>query len=74
VVSGTIEKISATSLTLTVAGGQSTIVNIDATTRLRKTATGALTDVTAGEQVTIMGQTGADGSIAAIAVQIGALR
>jgi hypothetical protein len=70
-VTGTVQKIDATSMTIVEQGGQSTIVTIGTTTRLHKTSTAALADVTSGEQVTIIGQAGTDGSITATVVQIG---
>ncbi len=72
--SGSVLKIDGSVVTVAVDGGQPTKVVLGANARLSKTAAATLADVTVGEQVTIVGQAGADGVVAAVAVQIGALR
>ncbi len=72
--SGSVQKAEGNTLTVAVTGGQPTKVLVSADTRLRKTETATLADVSAGSQVTITGQTGSDGSITALAVLVGSLR
>jgi len=62
--------IDSGSMTVAELGGRTITVTLDATTRLRKTMAVTLADVAAGDQVTIAGQTAADGSITATTVQI----
>jgi hypothetical protein len=71
---GAVQKVDGSALTVAVEGGQPTKVTIGADTRLTKTAPATLADVTSGSQVTITGQAAADGSVAALSVQIGSLR
>jgi Cu/Ag efflux protein CusF len=67
---GTVQKIDGQSLTITEQSGQTVVVTISTNTRLRKATTAVLADVAAGDQVTIIGQTGSDGSIAATVITI----
>jgi hypothetical protein len=71
-VTGTVQKIDGQTLTVAEQNGQTVTVTIGTNTRLRKAASAALADVTAGAQVTIVGQTGSDGSITATIVTISA--
>jgi len=71
---GTVQKVSSTSLTVTGQDGTTTTFAITQDTRLNKVATASLSDVTAGSEVTIVGQAGSDGVVAATSVQIGSLR
>lgn len=73
-VSGSVQIIDGNVVTVAVDGGQPTKVILGANARLSKTAAATLADVTVGEQVTIIGQAGADGVVGAVVVQIGALR
>ena len=74
IVTGSVQKVEGSVLTVAVEGGQASKVTIGADARLLKTAQATLADVTAGTQITVTGQTGADGSINAVAVQITASR
>ncbi|MBI2954382.1 MAG: hypothetical protein HYY30_08720 [Chloroflexi bacterium] len=47
-----------------------TTVRLDDRTTIRKQVSGTVSDITPGERLTIQGETGADGAIAATAVQI----
>lgn len=73
-ISGSVQTIDGSVVTVAVSGGQPTKVVLGANARLSKTAAATLADVTVGEQVTIVGQAGADGVVAAVLVQIAALR
>jgi len=73
-VTGAVQKIEGTTLTLSSEGGQTIKVALTSDTRLRKTVAATLSDVKAGEQVTIVGQAGSDGVVAATTIQIGAVR
>ncbi len=72
VISGTVQKVDGNTLTVAVAGGQTATVKTSGDTRLSKMEAATLADVKVGEQVTILGQAGTDGIIAATGVQIGA--
>jgi hypothetical protein len=69
-IAGTVQAIDSSTMTVTEQSGQMIKVALDASTRLRKTTAVAMTDITAGAQVTITGQAAADGSITATMVQI----
>jgi Cu/Ag efflux protein CusF len=72
VVTGAVQKSDGTTLTVAVEGGQLTKVTLGANGRVQQMSAGTLADVTAGSQVTIAGQAGTDGTIAATVVQISA--
>lgn len=74
IAAGTIQKIDGNTVTIAEQSGQTVTAAIDANTRLRKTDSAKLSDVANGEQVTVVGPAGADGTVAATLVQIGALR
>ena len=73
-VAGTVQKIEGAVLTIAQQDGQTVTVTLASDARLTKTVAASLSDVKAGQQVTITGQPGADGVIAATMVQIGSLR
>jgi len=72
IISGTVQKMDGSTLTVSAADGQAITVKISSDTRLGRIEAATLADVKVGEQVTIMGQAGADGVIAATSIQIGA--
>ncbi len=59
-----------TGLTIKMRDGSSKIVIFSSSTQILKSATGTLSDVVAGTQVTIMGSPNTDGSITAQSIQI----
>lgn len=71
--SGTIGSVSADQLTITTAAGGQRIVLLTSTTSVTKvtSATQALTDLTMGETVTIIGTSNPDGSVTATQVIVG---
>jgi hypothetical protein len=69
-ISGAVLSTNGNTLTVAQQGGDTVTVTLNAQTRLRKPVPAALTDITAGAQVTIIGQAAADGSILASVVQI----
>lgn len=73
-VTGTVQTVEGNTVTIATGDGQTVKVTIAAGARLRKSAPATLADVTAGEQITVQGQSGTDGAIAAAVVQIGAQR
>lgn len=73
-VTGTVQKVEGNTLTVTGQDGTTSTVTLTADTRLTKVTAGSLSDVKPGAQVTIIGQAGADGAIAALSVQIGSTR
>jgi hypothetical protein len=73
-ITGTVQKVGGNTLTVTGQDGTTSNVALAADTRLSKVTAGSLGDVKAGVQVTIVGQAGADGAIAAVSVQVTAAR
>lgn len=67
---GTILSKDATSITVSLMGGGSKIIFLDANTKISKQAEGSVADLTAGAQVSVMGAANTDGSINAMTVQI----
>jgi len=74
VVSGAIQKINGNTLTVKTETGETATIAVAPDTRIRKVTTATLPDITYGAQVTIVGQPGADGTVAALSVQLGSLR
>ena len=58
------------SITVALQDGSSKIINISSSTRIEKTSSGSLSDLTTGTQVAVIGTTNSDGSISAQNVQI----
>lgn len=58
------------SLTLQTANGGSQIIFFTPETKVLKSATGTVSDLTVGESVTIMGTANADGSVTAQSIQL----
>jgi Cu/Ag efflux protein CusF len=73
-VSGTISKIDGNTLTVTADNGQIATIDVAPTTRLRKVTAAKLSDITYGEEVTVMGQPNPDGTVAATSVELGSTR
>ncbi len=68
-VTGQIQSINGNTITLTE--GQNTVtVTLSDTTRIEKTASGAVTDLQAGQEVTITGQRDTSGNLTAVQVII----
>jgi hypothetical protein len=58
------------SITVSLISGGSKIIFLDTNTKISKSATGSLTDLAVGTQVSVMGAANSDGSINATTVQI----
>lgn len=72
----TIEKIvssDANSITVAMQDGSSKIINISSSTRIEKTSSASISDLTKDTQVAVIGTTNSDGSINAQNVQINPL-
>ncbi len=66
---GTISGISGNTLTVTTAQGQVT-VNVDSNTVIQKTATGALSDLSVGDSLTVFGTLDSNGAISAASIMV----
>jgi hypothetical protein len=73
-VTGAVQAIDAAALTVAAEGGQNVKILVGSDAVLLRTVAGALSDVKVGEQVTIVGQAGQDGVVAAVTVQISGVR
>jgi hypothetical protein len=62
--------VQATQIQITTSTGSTVTVNLLPSTTIARTATASASDLTAGETVTVRGQTGADGTTTAQAVTI----
>ena len=60
----------ATSLTVSVQGGGSKLIFLAPSTQITKTVSGSLTDLTVGENITVIGTANSDGSESATSIQI----
>jgi hypothetical protein len=71
--SGTIGSVSSTQMTISTTTGGSRIILLTPTTTVTQvsSATKALTDLTSGETVTVVGTTNPDGSVTASSVVVG---
>ena len=69
-VSGQIVSKDDTSITIKSSDGSSKIVFFSGTTGIDKSVSGASSDLSVGEQVTAIGKTSSDGSLAAQSIQI----
>jgi hypothetical protein len=69
-VSGTVASVNGTQIRLTTSTGSTVTVNLLPSTTIARTASAAATDITAGETITVRGQTGTDGTTTAQAVTI----
>lgn len=67
---GKVVSSDANSITIAMTDGSSKIINISSVTRIEKTSAAALSDLTNGTQVAVVGTTNSDGSITAQNVQI----
>lgn len=70
-VAGTVASLDATSLTITATDGTTTKVTTTSSTQVTTEKTGSLQDLATGEQVTVMGATGSDGTVTATAIRQG---
>jgi hypothetical protein len=70
---GTVEKVEGNVLTVRTIAGSSATVNLSGDTELRQSVSAQVSDLTAGQTVTITGATAADGSIQARSITIGPL-
>ena len=70
IAAGTILSQDSTGITLKLQNGGSKIVIFGASTSVLKSVAGALTDLSVGQNVTVMGTANPDGSITAASVQI----
>ncbi|MCU1462059.1 MAG: hypothetical protein JWO37_2134 [Acidimicrobiales bacterium] len=68
--SGTVTSVHGTQIQLTTSTGSIVTVNLLPSTTVTRTASAAPTDITAGETITVRGQTGSDGSTTAQNVAI----
>jgi hypothetical protein len=69
-VTGTIASVQGTTIQLTTSTGSTVTVNLLPSTTIARTATATPSDLSAGETITVRGQTGTDGSTTAQAVTI----
>ena len=69
-VAGEILSKDAQSITVKLPDGGSKIVFLSDTTKIMKSATGTVSDLTIGAQVTTMGTANADGSVSAQSIQL----
>jgi hypothetical protein len=67
---GTITSVQGTQIQITTSTGSTVTVNLLPSTTIARTASASASDITAGETITVRGQTGADGSTTAQAVTI----
>jgi hypothetical protein len=70
IAAGQILSADATSITLKLPNGNTQIVLIGGSTQIMKTATGTVSDLSAGKDVVVTGSTNSDGSITAQSVQV----
>jgi hypothetical protein len=68
--SGTVASVQGTHIQLTTGTGSVVTVTLLPSTTITRTASAAPTDITAGETITVRGQTGTDGNTTAQAVAI----
>lgn len=69
-VNGEVVSADANSMTVKMRDGSSKIIILSASTQILKSATGTLTDVAVGSQITVTGGPNSDGSITAQSIQI----
>ena len=69
-VTGTVLSKDATSVTIQSRDGSSKIVLYSASTQVLKSASGAASDITVGQQVSAQGTQNSDGSVTATSIQI----
>jgi len=69
-VSGTIESISGTTMTVKSVDGSSKIVILPSSASITKSATGSAADLVTGETVMVTGTTNDDGSVTAVNIQL----
>lgn len=68
-VAGTIDKVDGTTLTVTTEAG-AVAVTLGGQTRITRQATAAANDLKAGDRIVVTGPRAADGTLAAVAIQI----
>lgn len=68
--SGTVGSVQGSTIKLTTNSGSTVTVTLLPSTTITRTAAAAPTDITAGETITVRGQTGADGATTAQTVAI----
>jgi hypothetical protein len=72
-VSGTVASIDATSLTITATDGTTTTVTTTSSTQVTTETAGTLSDLATGDQVTVTGPTGSDGTVTAMSIRKGGM-
>lgn len=70
-VNGKITASGNNSITVQLSDGSSKIVDLTSTTKINKSSTGSVSDLTTGQNVTAFGAANSDGSITAQAVNVG---
>lgn len=70
-ISGEITALDSSSLTVKTQDGSSKIILFSSSTKINKTSEGSESDLVKGEQVTIMGTTGTDGTVTAQSISVG---
>jgi hypothetical protein len=68
--SGTVSSVQGNTIKLTTASGATVTIALLPSTAITRTAAATPTDITAGETITVRGQTGADGTTAAQTIAI----
>lgn len=69
-VRGQVKSISGSTMTVTLANGNSTVVILSGSTTVDKSVTAATTDIAAGDTVAVSGTPNSDGSVTATTVQL----
>ncbi len=72
-VRGQVTAVDGSTLTVTGQDGTTYTVTASSTTTVTKTKTGSLSDLAVGDEVSVMGATGSDGTVAATRISEGAL-
>ena len=67
---GQVTAVNGTSITIQTFQGADETVDLSSSTAITKTVSGSVSDVAAGESVTVSGTAGSDGAIQATSVQI----
>jgi hypothetical protein len=68
---GTIASIDGDTITVTLSDGTTTTITTSADTAVTTTTDGSVSDIVAGDTVTVAGATGADGAVAATSISEG---
>ncbi len=70
VTSGSVLSVSSTNLTVSLRNGSTQIVLLSPSTAIMKAVSGSTSDLTSGQQITVIGTSNSDGSLTAQSIQI----